>query len=209
MTVIALVGNKGGAGKTTLCVNLAGAFASHQPTIILDADPQLSSLQWHDIAAQDDMVDVLEADADTRRWQKQFDASGKIILIDCPPSVHSEQMQQALRIADIALVPVQPSPVDIWATVHVENEVEQALQYNPRLKALLVVNQLEPRTRLSKMMHRALAELSLPVAEAAIHRRVVYRNSFLDGRTVHQVGRRGEVASAEIHDLANEIRGYL
>ena len=208
MPVIALVGNKGGAGKTTLCVNLAAAFAGHQPTVILDADPQQSSLQWQDIAAEDESVDVIAADADTRRWQKQFDAA-MTVLIDCPPSVHSEQMQQALRIADIALVPIQPSPVDIWATVHVETEVEQALQHNPRLKALLVVNQLEPRTRLSKMIHRALAELSLPVAESAIHRRVVYRSSFLDGRTVHQVGRRGEVASAEIHDLANEIRGYL
>jgi chromosome partitioning protein len=190
-------------------VNLAAAFSSSRRTVIIDADPQQSSLQWRDIAADNAMAEVIEADQDTGNWHQQIKSLDALCIFDCPPSVHSEQMQMALQLADLALVPVQPSPVDIWATVHVESEVEQALQVNPQLQAMLVINQLEPRTRLSKLMDRAVAELSLPVAATPIRRRAIYRNSFLEGRTVHDIGRQGAAAAVEIGQLMNEIRGYL
>ena len=209
MPVIALVGNKGGAGKTTLCVNLATAFASKAPTVILDADPQQSSLQWRGIAEDNASIDVFEADHDVNQAYHNIGNQYSYCLIDCPPSVHSEQMQQALRIANLAIIPVQPSPLDIWATVHVEKEVESARTENPDLKSLLLINQFETRTQLSKIMRRALAELSLPAAETQIKRRAVYRNSFLEGRTVHDFGARGADASAEIYQLIQEMENYL
>ena len=67
MPIIALVGNKGGAGKTTLCVNIAVALAAEQSTVILDADPQQSSLQWRGIAEPGSNVDVVEATEDIKR----------------------------------------------------------------------------------------------------------------------------------------------
>lgn len=209
MPVIALVGNKGGAGKTTLCVNLATAFASKSPTVILDADPQQSSIQWRGIADENASIDVYEASHDVNQAYHNIGNQYSYCLIDCPPSVHSEQMQQALRIADLAIIPVQPSPLDIWATVHVENEVEAARRDNPDLDALLLINQFETRTQLSKIMRRALAELSLPAAETQVKRRAVYRNSFLEGRTVHDFGKRGADASAEIHQLIEEMEKHL
>jgi chromosome partitioning protein len=209
MHVIALVGNKGGAGKTTLCVNLAAAMASMQPSLILDADPQQSSLQWRDIAEGSESVEVVRATGGLERVVEQIDDDWSHCLVDCPPSVHSRQMQEALRVADLAVIPIQPSPLDIWATVHIENEIVSARKENPRLNALMVINQLEPRTRLSQIMHRALAELSLPSAETPIRRRAVYRNSFLEGRTVHDMGSRGRAASEEIHQLLREIRQQL
>jgi len=209
MPVIALVGNKGGAGKSTLCINLAAALSRHQPAVILDADPQQSSLQWRDIADGNDALAVFQAVNGIKPALDMVDPGTRYCLIDCPPSVHSEQMQEALRLADLAIVPVQPSPLDIWATVHIENEVESARQVNPDLQAVLVINQLEPRTRLSQLMRQALDELTLPVAETAIMRRAAYRNSFLAGRTVHDPGSRGALASDEINQLIKEMETFL
>ena len=114
-------------------------------------------------------------------------------------------MQQALRIADIALVPVQPSPVDIWATVHVETEVEQALQHNPRLKSLLVINQLEPRSALSRAMQQALAEFDVPSLQNWICRRAIYRTSAIEGNSVFGSGKRGLAARQEIESIIEEV----
>lgn len=209
MPVIALVGNKGGAGKTTLCINLADRLSHSHDVLILDADPQQSSWQWREIAEGNTSLNVIPAMEDVEAAYKQLEQKPAYCLIDCPPSVHSRQMQQALRLSDLAVVPVQPSPLDIWATVHIEAEVEQARKDNARLQALLVINQMEPRTRLSQIMNRALAELSMPAAQASIRRRAAYRNSFLEGKTVHQLGARGRDAMTEIDDLIREMEKYL
>jgi chromosome partitioning protein len=207
--IIALVGNKGGAGKTTLCVNLAAALAENNTVVVLDADPQQSSSQWYEIAEHGCSFQVINASDNINETLQEIDIDYSLCLIDCPPSVHSIQMQQALRLANLAIIPVQPSPLDLWATVHVENEVASACKDNPDLKAMLLINQFETRTQLSQLMQRALAELSLPAAQTSIKRRVVYRNSFLEGRTVHDIGRRGVAASEEIHQLIQEMEKYL
>ncbi len=209
MPVIALIGNKGGAGKTTLCVNLAAALATESPAVILDADPQQSSLQWHDLSEAQDLINVIPAGQDVQQTYDDLSADYTHCLIDCPPSAQSQQMHDALRIADLAVVPVLPSPLDIWATVHIEQAVDQARQVNPELKVLLVINQFESRTRLSKLMESALAELDLPASRAFIKRRAIYRHSFLEGRTVHDIGSRGRAASEEIYQLVEEMEKFL
>lgn len=205
MAVIALVGNKGGAGKTTLCVNLAAALNRRAPAVVLDTDPQQSSLGWRSLAESGDAVEVDGAVDAVGQAAKAARRKFEHVVIDCPPSVHSEQTRQALAVADIALVPVQPSPFDLWASVHIETEVEQARKRNKALRAWLVINQLEPRTRLSRQMRDALAELELPAAKTGIHRRMVYRSAVLAGRTVHDMGRAGEAAAAEIDALIDEV----
>ena len=205
MPVIALVGNKGGAGKTTLCVNLAAALAERGSTVVLDADPQRSSLQWRAIAERDDAVLVIDAVDDLRHRVQSAAGRYAQVVIDCPPSVQAAQTREALAVADLALIPVQPSPLDLWASVHIEHEVAAARERNPGLRAALVINQLEPRTRLSQLVRRALAELSLPVAETAIRRRMAYRSSVLEGRTVLDQGGRGEAAAEEIRQLIREV----
>lgn len=205
MSVIALVGNKGGAGKTTLALNLATTLARQRVTAVFDADPQGSSLQWQYIAGDAANLKVVDASGD---FQSAFDDSaGRYdhIIVDCPPSVHAPQTHAALAVSDIALIPVQPSPLDLWATVHIERAIEQAREVNPRLRAILVINQLEPRTRLSRLIRAALDELELPAAQTAIRRRAVYRASVLEGKSVLDMGRRGEAAAVEIQNLISEV----
>ena len=209
MPVIALVGNKGGAGKTTLCINLASALAERDTTVLLDADPQQSSHNWHAIADGNSTFPVISASEGIARAAAEHASSARYVLIDCPPSVHSEQTSDALSRADLALIPVQPSPLDLWASVQIEAEVERARESNPGLGALLVINQLEPRTRLSQVMRDALAELSLPAAESAVRRRMIYRKSVVQGRSVLDVGSQGAAAAEEIRQLVDEMVNLL
>ncbi|MDZ7752225.1 MAG: ParA family partition ATPase [Gammaproteobacteria bacterium] len=206
MAVIALVGNKGGAGKTTLAVNLAAALARRGATAVLDVDPQGSALQWRAFIDHDRAPPVFGPEGDELEGQvavlrRRFEH----LVVDCPPSVHAPATDAALRVVELALIPVQPSPVDLWATVHVERAVAEARETNPGLEAMLVINQLEPRTTLSRLMREALAELELPVATTAIRRRAIYRNTALEGRTVYDAGRRGAAAAAEVDELINEV----
>jgi chromosome partitioning protein len=205
MPVIALIGNKGGAGKTTLSINLANGMNRRHATILLDADPQLSSFQWREIAVRDDLVEVVDAVEDVAGMVRQYQQSHDYVMIDCPPSVQSAQTRQALACSDIAVIPVLPSPLDLWATVHVEKELEWARTVNPGIRGLLVVNQLEPRTRLSRLVHDALAEIELPVASTAITRRMAYRNAMLQGCSVHDAGAIAAGAAEEINELINEL----
>ncbi len=205
MPVIALVGNKGGAGKTTLCINLASGLLRRGSTILLDTDPQRSSLQWRDISDASDLVAVVDAVDDVKAAVSQYQNRCEWMVIDCPPSVHSEQTRQALSCSDIALIPVLPSPLDLWASIHVERTLDWARSVNPGIKALLVVNQLEPRTRLSRLMHDALAEIALPVATTAIVRRVAYRNAMLHGCSVLDRGAEARSAAEEIKNLTDEV----
>ncbi|HEY9200421.1 MAG TPA: ParA family partition ATPase [Gammaproteobacteria bacterium] len=204
MRVIAIVGNKGGAGKTTLSLNIANGLNRKFKTAIIDADPQGSSLQWRSFGS-DDSADVYEITDDLRGQINELEQEYDAVIIDCPPSVHAEQTNLALEISDHALIPVQPSPVDLWATVHIEQAVERARETNPQLKPLLIINQLEPRTMLSKIVREAVNEIGLPVANAVIRRRAVFRSSALEGKSVYDVGRRGDAAVEELEQLIQEF----
>ena len=206
MPVIALVGNKGGAGKTTLTVNLAVGLGRSSSVAILDTDPQGSSAQWRTIADDERVPPVISATEnlveEVRGLAHQYD----YLVVDCPPYVQATQTLSILQLSDVALIPVQPSPLDLWA-IHIEQAVSQAKMDNPSLRTLLVINQLEPRTTLSQLMREALTEIKVPVAETSIRRRAVYRASAVEGRSVYAMGKRGAQAVAEMDQLIQEVTG--
>jgi chromosome partitioning protein len=205
VAIVALVGNKGGAGKTTLTINLASALGQRAATAILDADPQGSSLQWRAIAEPQVGPPVFDAVTDVADALRAVAGRYEHVLIDCPPSVDAVQTDAALAVSDLVLIPVQPSPLDLWATVHIDDAVTRARRVNPRLVAMLVINQLEPRTRLSQQIRQGVAELGLPAADTAIRRRAIYRASVLEGRSVVEMGRRGSAAVEELEQLIREV----
>jgi len=204
MSIIAIVGNKGGAGKTTLSVNLATGLNKRSRTAIIDADPQRSSLQWRAFA-ENDIVQVYAAEDELQVQAEDLKQKYDRIIIDCPPSVYAPETNKALVISQHAVIPVQPSPMDLWATVHIVEAVEKAQETNPGLKPLLVINQLEPRTLLSRLVREAVQEIGIPVADAMIRRRAIFRSTALDGKSVYEAGRRGDAAVEEIEYLIQEI----
>ena len=205
MPVIALVGNKGGAGKTTLTVNLSVGLERLGRVVILDTDPQGSSAQWRSIAEDDKLPPVISATENLIERVRELEQDNDYVVVDCPPSVQAPQTLAVLQVSDKALIPVQPSPFDLWASIHIENAVMEARNSNPSLRALLVINQLEPRTTLSQLMREALAEIEVPVADTAIRRRAVYRVSAVEGRSVYSMGKRGAEATAELDQLIQEV----
>jgi len=205
MPIIAIVGNKGGAGKTTLSVNLAAGISQQTSIAVIDADPQGSSLQWRAIAGDNVHFPVYAPTFSLKQQAESYAAKNDCVLIDCPPSVKAPQTIAVLEFADVAIIPVQPSPIDLWATVHIEKAISEAREINPELKALLVINQLESRTTLSKLVREVLDEIALPVADTAIRRRAIYRNSALEGKSVFNVGKRGADAVEELNLLIQEV----
>lgn len=205
MPVIALVGNKGGAGKTTLSVNLAAGISQTSSVAVIDADPQGSSLQWRAIAGDNVNFPVYAPTFSLKQQAQSYAKQNDYVLIDCPPSVQAQQTIAVLEFADIVLLPVQPSPIDLWATVHTEKAISEAREVNSKLNAMLVINQLESRTTLSKLVRDVLNEIPLPVAKTAIRRRAIYRNSALEGKSVFGVGKRGSDAVEELNSLIQEV----
>jgi chromosome partitioning protein len=143
---------------------------------------------------------------DARTLHQNYRAYRHMVL-DCPPSIDSHASLQALRACDVALIPVLPSPVDLWASLRLPQEIEEARTANASLRAYLVLNQLEPKSALSAAMHEALAEFGVPVLNATVRRRAAYRGAALEGVSVYQMGSRGAQAAAEIEAIINEVIG--
>lgn len=206
--VIAVINQKGGAGKTTLAMNLAAGLAQRGDTIVMDLDPQGSSSQWASMGQQPFPATVEQINGvwDARTLHQNYQAYQHMVL-DCPPSLESHASLQALRACDIALIPVLPSPIDLWASLKLPQEIEEARKVNPNIKAYLVLNQLEPNSALSAAMHDALVEFGIPVLDAVIRRRAVYRSAALEGASVFQMGGHGTQAVEEIEAIIREVIG--
>jgi chromosome partitioning protein len=189
-------------------MNLAAGLARRAETVVIDLDPQGSSRQWASLGSAPFPATVKQIAGkwDARTLHQNYRAYRHVVL-DCPPSIDSHASLQALRACDVALIPVLPSPVDLWASLRLPQEIEEARKANGALRAYLVLNQLEPKSALSAAMHEALAEFGVPVLEATIRRRAAYRSAALEGVSVFQMGSRGAPAAAEIEAIINEVIG--
>lgn len=204
-TVISVANLKGGSGKTTLAMNLAAGLAKRGRTLVIDADPQGSASQWagsgvNGTAYPLSVIAVGNLSRDVRAFVPDY----RYIVIDCPPSLESQVAQSSLEVADQVLIPVLPSPMDLWASVRMAKAVQNAKLDNPRLKAWLVLNQVEARNSLSRSMKEALDEFEIPALSNSVQRRAIYRSAALEGASVYDVGR-GKPAAAEIDAIIDEV----
>lgn len=205
--IFSIANQKGGTGKTTLSMNFAAGLAKRGRALVIDADPQGSAGQWSSLAPEDRLfpVSVIRVGGNLATEVKRFAQDYDFIVIDCPPTLETGVMQMAMKVSDVILIPVLPSPVDLWASIRLVEAIEQAKMQNRSLKPYIVVNQMEPRSALSNAMKQALEEFDIPALKGGIRRRAIYRNAAVDGASVYCVGKMGAAASEEIDEIIEEV----
>ena len=208
--IVALVNQKGGPGKTTLAMHLAGALARRGERILVaDADPQGTATRWAAAAPDDtpfpaEVAGLAAAGATLHRELRKYLTDFDWIVVDCPPSADSPISHSALLVADLALVPVIPSPPDLWAGVAIRRVLDNVMALNGALAAHLVVNQRKPRTRLAARTLELLPRYGLPVLTTQIGDREAFRHAAAAGLTVADLPR-ARPAAAEIEALTDEV----
>jgi len=207
--VIAILNQKGGVGKTTLAIHMATAMAHRKrKVLLLDADPQSSALDW--AAARDGQplfpvvgLPKSSIHKELPTLTEKFD----IVVIDGPPRVH-EVARSAIMASDLVLVPVQPSPYDVWASKEIMDLLNEATVYKPNLKKAFVINRKIVNTAIGRDVAEALSAYPVPVLKTAISQRVAFAESATRGLTVFELDP-DMLAAQEMSQLADEAELLL
>jgi chromosome partitioning protein len=131
------------------------------------------------------------------------------IIIDCPPAADSPVPQSALLIADLALVPLLPLPLDMWAAVGIRQVIEQVSAVNEDLQSRLVINQCQPHTTLAQEILEILPSFGIELAKSYVRQRQVYRQAAVFGQTVYDLGSKAKEAIWEIQALTDKVLTIL
>lgn len=212
--LVALISQKGGAGKTTVTMQLAaGLTARGFAVAIADLDPQESALRWSESAAPEKPFPaaVARVAGDVGALRTQLKALGQkrdFVLLDCPPSIEHPHSDGALEVVDLALVPVVPSPPDLWSARAMERFILSRMGTRKGLGGALLPNRVQ-RTALSGSVLEVMRDFSLPVIGAALTQRNAYAQSAVFGGSVFQMGKVAQAAQDEVDRLAGAVLGLL
>lgn len=211
--VVTFCNQKGGCGKTSLSMQVAGGFARRgYRTLIVDADPQGTATRWSSAAPDDNpfpatVAGLSAAGGKVHREVQKFINDYDVIVVDCPPAVDSPVPQSALMVSDLAFVPVIPSPTDLWAAVGIRDLIQRTQDVNEGLQARLVPNMVQPNTTLAKEALELLADFGIPPSKGSFSLRTAYRQSAVYGSTVHTL--KDQKAIDEVEELVSEALELL
>lgn len=199
--VITVAQQKGGAGKTTLCVHLAVAFAHYGLRVgLIDTDPQGSLSDWFRLRQKRKDIDTSEMlHCKAAGWRvsneiERLASKVDVLLIDSPPRIETES-RTSIRHADLTLVPMQPSPMDLWAT-----KATLEIAASERTKTMLVLNRVNNTAKLVSIIREQLNNVAL----FELGNRVLFASTVMDGLGTSDIAPFGP-AGQEIQSLAEEV----
>jgi chromosome partitioning protein len=212
--VISIIQQKGGVGKTTLTVHLAHMIAALRPkwkVAVADADSQQSAMQWINRGRAQGISSVtgycVAQDGEGKSLRKDLSKiDADIVLIDLPPAIESISLRAALY-ADIMLVPVGASTLDIEAAKAAVNVCHEAQELDPRKRLLLVPSRVRTQTASARDLRPVLEQWG-EVSNATIALRVAYSDAATYGEGIDRFAP-NTTAYREMAYLCNEVLGLI
>ena len=203
--IIGVLSQKGGVGKTTLSLNLASHYvATGLRVLLVDADPQGSALTWSSMRSATPLFPVVGMAKPTlHKDLPSIAADYDVTIIDGAPRVNNLG-RAAILASNFVLIPVQPSPFDVWAADDTVQLVQEAQQFKETLKAAFAINRKIVNTAIGRDVVKAFKDAPFPVLGPTVSQRVLFAECAGQGLTVREIAPNSE-ATREITALGNAI----
>ncbi len=211
MKIIALLNEKGGAGKSTVAINLACALhRAGRRVVLVDADTQGTARDWREASPEGaDLPPVVVLDRPEGLLTGIKTIAAEVIVIDTPAK--AEKMSaNVVRVADVAIVPVQPSAADVWASAAAVRLIQSKRDVGGHIEAAFLATRVNGATNLTKeILAGEWNEYDIALLNQSISNRVSYAQALSDGVSVFETT--DGKAKAEIDLLLQEIEvsGWL
>ncbi len=209
MAIISLLNPKGGCGKTTLSTNLARAYHSHGlKTLLVDSDPQGSASDWHAVREDNPLPFIAYGNPDNLKALPGIASVYDHVIIDGAAKLEG-MITAAIKVSDIILIPVQPSPYDIWAASDLVDLIKARQDVtNGKPLAAFIISRTVKRTVLGQEVIDALSEYELPVFNGCTTQRQIYPRTASHGLSVFD-GITALKAKNEINAIVKELDKFI
>jgi chromosome partitioning protein len=202
--IVGFVNQKGGVGKTTTAINIAASLIRRNKKVLfIDADPQGSAMQWHSVE-NNNAFEILHypepiLKVEIQELSKNYDH----IIIDAPPAI-GDITESILSIANLTIVPLSPSPLDVWSCKATLEIIEEIQPERPEMKVRLLINRKIQGTRVGRGARDSVEEFNAAVLDTELCQRVAFIDAMTFGVSVMQYEPNSK-AAFEIEQLCDEI----